>query len=219
MAARALLLDFGGVISKTPFETHRASERALGLPEGALDWMGPFDPEGDALWAAMQHDEISERDYWARRVAEVAARLGETGWTVQTFLVRTRLCLPPDEILRPEALAIVARAKAAGKRCAILSNELELFYGPGWAETLPVVQAMDAVVDGSHTNVLKPEPAAYRLALDALGLPAGEVVFVDDQKRNVDGALAVGLKVVHFDVRNPAASFAEAAALLGLMDG
>ena len=219
MAASVLLLDFGGVISKTPFETHRASERALGLPEGTLDWMGPFDPAGDALWAAMQRDEITERDYWARRVADVAARLGETGWTVQTFLTRTRLTMPAAEMLRPEALALVARAKAAGRRCAVLSNELELFYGPGWADTLPVMQAMDAVIDGTHTHVLKPDPAAYRLALDALGVPAEAVVFVDDQKRNADGALAVGMKVVHFDVRNPAASFAEAAAHLGLTEG
>ncbi|MFN6977303.1 MAG: HAD-IA family hydrolase [Gemmobacter sp.] len=216
MAASVLLLDFGGVISKTPFETHRASERALGLAPGTLDWMGPFDPAGDRLWAAMQADAITERDYWAMRVASVAEALGETGWTVQTFLTRTRLTMPADEMLRPEALALVARVAAAGRRCAVLSNELELFYGPGWADDLPVMRHMAAVIDGTHTGILKPAPEAYRLALDALGVAAGDVVFVDDQKRNADGALAVGMKVVHLDVRDPAAGFAAAARLLGL---
>jgi putative hydrolase of the HAD superfamily len=41
-------------------------------------------------------------------------------------------------------------------------------------------------------------------------------VFVDDQKRNADGGVKAGMRVVHFDVLNPAASFAHARALLGL---
>ena len=44
---KGLLLDFGGVISVTPFERHIVSEQALGLPAGTLTWRGPFDPAGD----------------------------------------------------------------------------------------------------------------------------------------------------------------------------
>ena len=74
---KALVLDFGGVISRTLFETHALSEAALGLPTGTLTWRGPFDPQTDALWRAMQADEISERDYWTRRTREVGRLLGE----------------------------------------------------------------------------------------------------------------------------------------------
>jgi hypothetical protein len=59
--ARALILDFGSVVTLTMFETHRFSEHNLGLAEGSLTWMGPFDPDNDPLWAAMQRDEITER--------------------------------------------------------------------------------------------------------------------------------------------------------------
>ena len=45
MNTRALILDFGGVISRTLFETHDLSEKALGLPTGSLTWQGPFAPE------------------------------------------------------------------------------------------------------------------------------------------------------------------------------
>jgi hypothetical protein len=62
MAADALVLDFGGVISRTVFETHRENERALGLAPGTLRWMGPFDPDSDPLWRSMQAGEVSERD-------------------------------------------------------------------------------------------------------------------------------------------------------------
>jgi len=61
---RALVLDFGGVISRTLFETHGQTEAALGLPAGTLTWRGPFDPASDALWCDMQAGRLSERDYW-----------------------------------------------------------------------------------------------------------------------------------------------------------
>jgi len=41
---KALILDFGGVISRTLFETHALSEAALGLAAGTLTWQGPFAP-------------------------------------------------------------------------------------------------------------------------------------------------------------------------------
>ena len=50
---KALVLDFGGVISRTLFETHDLSEQALKLAPGTLTWRGPFDPAGDrvaVLW-------------------------------------------------------------------------------------------------------------------------------------------------------------------------
>ena len=53
-APAALILDFGGVLSQTLFETHAQTEAALGLPAGSLNWRGPFDPAGDPLWRAMQ---------------------------------------------------------------------------------------------------------------------------------------------------------------------
>ena len=59
---RALLLDFGSVISVSAFERHRQTERTLNLAPGSLTWLGPIDPETDPLWAAMQRDEITERE-------------------------------------------------------------------------------------------------------------------------------------------------------------
>ena len=74
MKPRALVLDFGGVISRTLFETHALSEQALGLPPGTLGWRGPFDSAHDALWRRMQAGDISERDYWMARTREVGRR-------------------------------------------------------------------------------------------------------------------------------------------------
>jgi len=87
-ARKGLLLDFGGVISVTLFERHALSEQALGLPAGTLNWRGPFDPEGDRLWADMLADRIAERDYWSRRASEVGRLCGED-WDMLTLIRRT----------------------------------------------------------------------------------------------------------------------------------
>lgn len=121
-----------------------------------------------------------------------------------------------EAVIRPEAVSIICAAKAAGKKLAILSNELDLFYGTDFRRRLALLQLFDVTVDATYTGILKPDPRAYAAVTEALGLPAHDCVFVDDQKRNVDGGVKAGMQVVHFDVLQPAASFAQARELLGL---
>lgn len=215
MTVRALILDFGGVISRTLFETHAESERALGLAPGTLNWRGPFDPAHDALWRDMQAGRISERDYWLVRTREVGALLGER-WGRMEQLVQRARGDEPDAVLRPETAALVEAAHAAGCRLAILSNELDLFYGRALRERMALLKRFDVIVDATYTGVLKPDSRAYADCLAQLAVTAADAVFVDDQLRNVEGARRVGLPTVHFDVLDPARSVREAAARLGL---
>ncbi|MFH0133679.1 HAD-IA family hydrolase [Variovorax sp. VaC1] len=212
---QALVLDFGGVISRTLFETHALTEEALSLPRGTLTWRGPFDLASDPLWRDMQADKLSERDYWMARTREVGALVGERWDRMETFVQRARGA-DPEAAIRPEALAAIEAARRAGCRLAILSNELDLFYGTGFRKRLPFMSAFDVVVDATHTGILKPDARAYQQCLDQLGLPAEACVFVDDQLRNIAGAQRVGLRTVHFDVMHPGASYAQALALLGV---
>ena len=212
---RALVLDFGGVISRTLFETHELTEQALGLKPGTLTWRGPFDPAGDPLWRDMQAQRISERDYWLQRSREVGELLGET-WNDMQTLVRRARGAEPDQIIRPQTLALIESAKAAGCRLAILSNELDLFYGAELRQRLACLRHFDVIVDATYTLCLKPDPQSYTECIRQLQLPAAQCLFVDDQARNIEGAQRCGLQTVWFDVQAPDLSCAEAAAKLGL---
>lgn len=215
MRPQALVLDFGGVISRTLFETHAVTEAALGLAPGSLAWRGPFEPAADPLWRSMQADEISERDYWRTRTREVGRLVGEDWDRMETFVRRARGA-DPAAAIRPEADSAIRTAHRAGVRLAILSNELDLFYGAEFRTRLPLLTLFETIVDATYAGVLKPDPRAYAGVADALGLPAASCVFVDDQERNVAGALAAGMRAVRFDVREPRKSYSEALGHFGL---
>lgn len=212
---QALVLDFGGVVTRTMFETHELSEKALGLAPGTLTWRGPFAPDQDSLWRDMQAGKITERDYWMVRVRETGALLGET-WTSFPQLISRARGDDPLAVIRPEFHDAMRKAKAAGRRLAILSNELDLFYGEGFRAKLPFLAEFELIVDASHTGILKPDPRAYEAITKSLGLPASACVFVDDQMKNIRGGEAAGMACVPFDVTKPAASYGKALALLGI---
>ena len=211
----ALLLDFGSVVTFTAFERHRDSERALGLAHGTFGWLGPVDPATDPLWQSMERGEISERDYWSHRAAEVGSLVGQPEWTPLDFFQAIRGD-DPNLAVRESARRTVAAARAAGMRVGILSNELELYWGRPFMDRLDVLRDVDVLVDATHTHILKPDPRAYALALEALGARPQRVLFVDDQLRNVEGARRLGIEAVHFDVAAADACFASVRRRLGL---
>lgn len=84
----------------------------------------------------------------------------------------------------------VRRARAAGLRTGLLSNAGGCGR-PEWPDLF------DAVVLSGLAGVAKPEAAAYLLVAQRLGVPPQRCVFVDDLRRNVLGAAAVGMTGVH----------------------
>ena len=71
----------------------------------------------------------------------------------------------------------------------------------------PAVAALQAVVASCETTHRKPEPGAYRAALDALGTAPEETVFVDDQPANIEGARRVGIRGTVFSGAEELRSF------------
>jgi len=213
---KALLLDFGGPVLRTPFELLRGGEVRAGLAQGSLGWTGPFDPLADVEWRRMQRGDITEREYWQRRADEFAALTGREA----SFrgLMDVLFAGAEDELVRPEARDAVALAKRAGLSVAVLTNDMRAFHGDEWVARMSILGEMDVVVDGSVEHVLKPDPRIYRLAAERLGIDAEECLFVDDQPGNVDGARAVGMPALWFDVTAPGTSYATVVSTLAGLD-
>jgi epoxide hydrolase-like predicted phosphatase len=89
--------------------------------------------------------------------------------------------------------SLVTRARAAGVRTALLSNSWGNEYDRSdWHEMF------DSVVISGEVGMRKPEPGIFELAVQRIGLPAAECVFIDDMPHNIAAAEQAGLVgIVH----------------------
>jgi putative hydrolase of the HAD superfamily len=209
----ALLFDLGGVLHRSMFELLNQADPRF---DGVLARLGPFGTEPDELWAAMRRREISERDYWDARAAEIGRAMGQHGWTMPDLTAATSDLLPETELVRPEGRALLEAARVSGLLCGVLTNDLAAFHDRVWIEGQRLLAELDALVDCSTLGFLKPDPRAYRAGADALGCAAAEVVFLDDQPWNAAGAREVGMRAVEVDIADPGPAFRRARELAGL---
>jgi len=211
---RGLLLDVGGVVIRHAFELRHRAEAAFGLAPGTIERGGPFGPAPDPDWKRVVGGEVSEGDYWTAWTEGIGRRAGRANLGVAE-LWRVLYAGDEAEFLRPETVALVAEAEAAGVRTAMLSNDVIAFHGAQWVDEVPFFRRLGAFLDAAVLGARKPDPAAYAAAVERLGLAAHEVVFTDDLSENVIGAEAAGLAAVLFDITDPAGSTERVRRLLG----
>ena len=190
-------------------------ERLCGLEPGTIEGRGPFGGE-DEMWQRYRAGEINEREYWltfAQRAVERGAPLRG-----HPTLMRSLFQQPEIDGVRPEARELVVACMDAGIPVGILTNELMDFQGREWVEAQDWYPWFGVLVDSTELGVRKPDPTPYLVAIEQMGIPASELVFIDDNPTYVEGGLRVGLPSVLLDVLDPAAAFDEAARRLGLAD-
>ncbi|HET6835024.1 MAG TPA: HAD-IA family hydrolase [Acidimicrobiales bacterium] len=200
-----LLLDIGGVILD-PWRALDAYAAATGVP---VPGRGPNDPDGDPLWREKLAGMLTLNDYWDR----VARTNGHDNWRA---MFRAITELVPDEMFDAVAFTLMRDARASGRRVGVLSNDAYAIQSRAFFDARPAFKELDAFVDASDIGVSKPEPAAYRIAAEALGLATERIVFLDDAEENVEGARAVGMLGIQVDAGDATTAFDRARELLGL---
>jgi FMN phosphatase YigB (HAD superfamily) len=189
----AVVLDMGGVVIPTLFE----SVAVAGFPGGPL--------RGEAEYAAVERGELAERDYWAR-LAERRPDLDVGAlW---------RACSRVRGEVRGAMAALAGRV-----RLVAFTNDMAHWFGPDWPGRFPELAGFDQVVEAARLGVLKPDPEAFRRCAAEIGEAPERCLFVDDLAVNLDGAAAVGMRTLLFEVRDPGASVAALLARLGLDPG
>jgi putative hydrolase of the HAD superfamily len=211
---RALLLDFGGVVQRSTLELLSSLTDSYGVPAEIVGRRGPFGPLRDEDYERVLRGEIGERDYWTLRAKEIGGFLGEDWETVDLM---SRACdLPEDQLVRPEAAALIGECGRRGIRTGILTNDLTLFQTQEWVQRQDILKRIDVMADCSHTPFRKPDPQAYQLAVQSLGVAAAEIVYLDDIPGNARGGVEAGLRAHQVDIAEPWPAFAAAADDLGI---
>jgi putative hydrolase of the HAD superfamily len=183
---RALILDFGGVVTTDLVAELSAFCLQEGLAPDAFLRVLRDDPEGRAAFHAVETGKIPQRDY------EVT--IGRLLGVDDHGLLRRALGgLRP----RPEVVDLVGRARQAGIRVAVLSNSWgEGEYDPYQDWDLDAM--FDAVVISGDVGVRKPDLEIYLITADQLGVRPDECVFADDTAANLPPAQEIGMAGVHF---------------------
>jgi putative hydrolase of the HAD superfamily len=207
---RALICDFGGVLTTPLFQGFAAYEEESGISVEHLgEAMGRAAAEhGEHPLFALERGEISEREFGARLAPHLdpafdLARLREF------YLQQLR----PN----PQMIDFVGELRGRGLRTALCTNNVRE-WEPFWRAKLPALDDIfDLVVDSAFVGVRKPERAIYELTLERLGdgLRPDECVFVDDLDVNCDTARELGMTAVLFERTEQAIADIEAALARG----
>lgn len=190
--ARALLLDYGGVLTPSVGRMFRDFERHHDLPKGTI-----FRAVAEAYGSGGDDSPIArlERGELPRPAfeRELSAVLAAQGFEVPAEGLVDRLHgrMAPSGPLW-DATRI---AREAGIRTGIVSNS----WGDGGYPADLMDAYFDTVVISAEVGLRKPDPAIWLLACDRLGLSPGECVFVDDLQRNLDVAAELGMATVLSD--------------------
>ena len=193
MTIRAILWDFGGVLTTSPFEAFNRFEVERRLPVNFLRQINATNPDHNA-WARFEASVISldEFDH------EFAAESRAAGHAVAGRVV---LGLLGGEV-RPRMVEVLKHCKTRFQ-VMCLTNNMNTGAGPGiWgsaalsAEVEATMALFDEVIESSKVGLRKPDPRIYALACERLHAAPGEVVYLDDLGINLKPAKAMGMHTI-----------------------
>jgi putative hydrolase of the HAD superfamily len=179
---KALLVDYGGVLTSNVFESFREFCVAERLDPDAIRRLFRDDPRALELVRALETGTIDE-DTFGERFGELLEIEDRTGLVERMFGG-----IRPDEAM----LAGLRKARAAGVRTGLISNSM----GAGRYDRDALPELFDGIVISGDVGLHKPQPEIFLLGAERAGAQPEECVFVDDLRENCEGAEAVGMTAV-----------------------
>src|SRR6056297_578853 len=189
----AVLWDFGGVLTTSPFEAFNRYESERGIPLDFIRTINATNPEANA-WAQFESSQISLDAFDSLFAAESE----EAGHRIPGSEVVALL----SGDVRPRMVEVLRLCKAR-YRVACITNNVKGGQGPGMASTSArassvagVMELFDLVVESSIEGVRKPNPRIYQIACERLGISPERAVFLDDLGINLKPARALGMQTI-----------------------
>ncbi len=193
MTIAAVIWDFGGVFTTSPFDAFNRYERERGLPVDIIRKINSINPDTNA-WAKIERSDVDAATF-DKLFAEEAAALGHDirGADVLALL---------SGDLRPAVVAAFFACKARFK-VGCITNNAPTGKGAGMSSSshkaeqiADVFAQFDHVIESSKAGVRKPDPRIYRMMCDALGVDPRECVYLDDLGINLKPAREMGMTTI-----------------------
>jgi len=189
----AVLWDFGGVLTTSPFEAFNRYERERGLPENFLRTVNSTNPDQNA-WAKFERSQVTAEEF-DKLFLEESTALGHSvpgGDVIQL--------LSGD--LRPRVIAAL-KSISKDMPCVCLTNNVSAGKGPGMSRSeeaqkavLEVMTLFNKVIESSKIGMRKPDPEIYKYTCEQMGKTPEQILYLDDLGVNLKPAAAMGMKTI-----------------------
>jgi epoxide hydrolase-like predicted phosphatase len=191
MTIEAVIFDFGGVFTSSPFTgLHQWHvDKGLDPVKGLRIVFGPYDQDTDHPWHRVERGEIA-LEAAAEQIKALAAESG-----MDLDLREMFGALGGADGARQDVVEIALDLRRRGYRTALITNNIAEF-SDGWRAMIPVEEIFEVVVDSSAIGIRKPDLRIYELTLEQLGVAPEVSVFLDDAAGNIDAARAAGMHAI-----------------------
>jgi epoxide hydrolase-like predicted phosphatase len=197
---RAVLFDFGGVLTTPVWDSFSAFCRTEGLDPDTIKNLFRTDPEALEDLRGLETGELSESEF----EATFGKRLGlrNPDGLIDSMFAGMK---PVDSMVEA-----VRRIRASELLTGLVSNS----WSTDHYDRKLLADLFDMVVISAEVHLHKPQPEIYRLAAERLDVDPAECLFVDDLRENCEGAEAVGMTAIRH--RSAPETIAKLAELTGL---
>lgn len=189
----AIIWDFGGVFTSSPFEAFNLLEAEMGAPKDFIRGINAINPETNA-WAQFESNSVSMDDFDELFAAESAAQ----GHRIPGKAVIARL----SGTLRPRMVEVLKICKQHFQ-VACITNNVKAGHGPGMDtdqakanSVAGVMEIFGLVVESSKEGIRKPNPEIYKRTCEKLAVSPTKCVFLDDLGINLKPAKALGMQTI-----------------------
>jgi putative hydrolase of the HAD superfamily len=184
---QAVVFDFGGVYTDSPFDAVRNRGVDLGMdPEQAMLFVfGSYERDTDHPWHRAERGELALEE--AR--LQIHEQAQAQGLEIELF---DMLASMAGSGVRDEMVARTRRLRADGYRTAMITNNV-VEFGEFWRGMLPLDELFDVVVDSCDVGMRKPDPRIFALTMERLGVAPEQAAFLDDYPGNIEAARRAGL--------------------------
>lgn len=194
MSIRAIIWDFGGVFTTSPFEAFNRYEAQCNLPCDFIRSVNSTNPDRNA-WALLERSEIDSRAF-DRKFLEESTHLGHPVRGAEVLKL-----LSGD--VRPRMFDALLLCKRSFKVGCITNNVASNGTGPGMADTKErvlrvgeIMRLFDAVIESSKTGVRKPDPRIYLMMCELLAVDPKACIYLDDLGINCKPAAQLGMTAI-----------------------
>jgi putative hydrolase of the HAD superfamily len=188
---QAVIWDFGGVFTSSPFEAFTRYERERGLPENLIRQINSANPLENA-WAKFERSELN-LDQFDVEFAKEAKALGHH--------------VPGKDIIallsgdfRPDVIEALRRIKKAGYKTGCITNNVPAnTCDSREGRTLyarEIMEMFDHLIESSKIGIRKPNPRIYEMMCETLSVEPDACIYLDDLGMNLKPAKAMGMATI-----------------------